>query len=459
MFAFPIRFMPLLLFSSILFQSGCFALYRTKQIDVLIRDAETGKPIEGAKLGVNYLRPPLLYDPAGAFTVNFPESQKELSDSLGCVQIRSSTYQGSFFSRQSWSVDAEEYVTISTYWAVDSDRIEERKNPFVPNCFSKAKKEGFDAVIDLWKNPPPKYQVVIPSDYQGPVFIETVEVSRDAKTEVGKRVFQFPINRAGYAKVNLYRGSFTHDFPNIEYVNEKKESLQSDSLDFDNSQLDEKESFFDIDFQLYYQGPAMEAKALHEMVYDYRENNPRSVSRNEDGYRKLLNLSKNGLHEELKKEIRKRDIRFAYQNDILTILHSKNANDVDKAYQNLQSGDLSAISQMVKFFDDNRVPKLDHSKLSVSKPPTLGLVCYGIVQRMIEEKPMKSGFYNVLYPNNIEQWLSERKEKSLRGLKVDAAQQSLLKATKHWEDSNSELAKANIQFYKEVLRKLKSEEN
>jgi len=455
------------------FQTGCIEFYLSKQIDVLVRDAETGVPIEGAKLKISYSRSPVFNNPIRSVSINIPENQEATTDGNGRLNILATNYQpGRGIPKREWEISCKGYLTRSS-----SNESTEGLDPFsianlasvVPYWYQNGEmdsegEEGVDAVVELWKCPQARYQVVVPSDYRGPVFVESVNVWRHAAQTDGKRLFRTAINKTGYAKIEvLQMGDSVSNLPYIEFVDENFEEIGRSSLDFDDGkQWEDSETFYSISLEnnmrLYFQGSAEEAKAFHsEVENDIDGDSRHHVTKNEQRFLELLQQAKNGDTALLKK-VGKKQSAAIYRNHITTILRSKNVKQVDNAYKELRSGGLPAIGQLVDFLDDKRVPELDRSMLSVSKKPTLGTVCYTIVQGMIEEKPTKIGFYNTLYPKNLKQWLIKRKGKNLHDLKVDAARQSLEKATKHWEESNAELAKQNIQFYKKVLKELDAKE-
>lgn len=132
---------------------GCVAIYSKKSIGVLVLDAETGKPIREASVGVSYH--PQGIDLPWALTMNKPDGMRVTTNAHGEAKISVAK-----FSKIQWSVGAPDYLQRAPFVFDDSR---------VPVEFQMAEEDvpARNAVIRLHRQPAPTVPFVVPDGDEG----------------------------------------------------------------------------------------------------------------------------------------------------------------------------------------------------------------------------------------------------------------------------------------------------
>jgi hypothetical protein len=151
---------------------GCQALYRYQPVDVLARDAETGKSIAGAQVHLSYP----LASPAYA-----PWDCNGTTDNTGIAHVRAAPYG-----------DAGVLVEVHA-----GGYLLEEKNLAVEAVQAS---QPTQLVVDLFAAPRPTVELVVPVGYRGLVKA-TVVIKEDAVSPPGQRRFTFTVPPSGVVQV------------------------------------------------------------------------------------------------------------------------------------------------------------------------------------------------------------------------------------------------------------------
>jgi hypothetical protein len=158
--------------------TGCQAFYSYRPLVVQVRDAETKKPLSGAVVHVHY--------PAGLDSTAPWESSGQ-SGADGIVRLRAALYgdegiqlhaDAPGYLKEELGVTAETLRQIEpTFFASDSDR-------------------PVNLALELYAEPFPYIELVVPKSYHGIIKVE-VQESADTPSPSGQRAFRYPVPPSG----------------------------------------------------------------------------------------------------------------------------------------------------------------------------------------------------------------------------------------------------------------------
>ncbi len=242
---------------SLLTHSGCVTVskYSKKPVDILVVDAETNQPIENAQVKISYYRGSLLIGPR-PLSINKPNDQTCMTDSSGECTIPIANFNG-----PSWTVAADGFNKRS----VGSLFSRHQRIPL--ELIPPNENASYDAVIRLYRNPTPTYEISVPNGYQGPLLIkETLFDENLDAIEDGKRHFVYRPNKNGYVEVQV-----------IPLVNHVGGLIDIDFRFEDGSKIpSKKEGVSDeavvlryVGSDIYVLGTKADYNAMHRKVFHY----------------------------------------------------------------------------------------------------------------------------------------------------------------------------------------------
>jgi hypothetical protein len=172
---------PLLLATA----SGCFSFYSYRPVSVLVRDAETGKPIPDA--GVN------IWYPLGSGTAP-PVESSAMSDSAGIAHLQAAPHGDAGVM-----VTAKAPGYLFVEHAVSSEAIA-RIEP--DHWFMKAEPRPASIVVDMYAEPRPAVEMLVPNGFRGILHLR-LHLRDDVVWTTGQRVFPCTVGSSGIAEVEL----------------------------------------------------------------------------------------------------------------------------------------------------------------------------------------------------------------------------------------------------------------
>jgi hypothetical protein len=155
--------------------SGCQVLYRYRPVPVLVRDAETKKPIANADVHLSY---PLARDSLAPFD----SSQRTGVD--GIAHLRAAPY-GDFGVR----VEASAAGYLPDQISISTESIQ-RIEPVHP--FENAERRKPEFVVEMYAEPRFTVELIVPSGYRGRIRAE-VEPRDDIAVPPGQRSFCYEV--------------------------------------------------------------------------------------------------------------------------------------------------------------------------------------------------------------------------------------------------------------------------
>jgi hypothetical protein len=176
---------------------GCQALYSYRPVTVLVRDAETNKPIPGAVVHVSY---PLTRPSLGPY-----DSTATTADD-GTAHVRAAPA-----GEAGLRVEANAPGYLPEVLNVPVQAIEEiRTAPLIGT--EPPRPASF--VLDMVAGPSPKVELVVPDDFRGLIRAE-VQVHDEVPCPPGQRLFRYQVEPSGYVLVSgpaMLRRVFTPDY-------------------------------------------------------------------------------------------------------------------------------------------------------------------------------------------------------------------------------------------------------
>jgi hypothetical protein len=163
--------------------TGCQALHPYRPLTVLAQDAETKQPIPGAAVRISYPDAPASLAPWGSSGTTGPD---------GLAQVRAAP-AGDAGTRL--DVTAPGFLFEEQFLP---DAIV-RALP-LPGLFAAAGPPPAPLVVELYAEPRPTIELVVPTGYRGVVKAE-LEVSQDVPCPPGQRCFPFEVSPAGDVRV------------------------------------------------------------------------------------------------------------------------------------------------------------------------------------------------------------------------------------------------------------------
>jgi len=176
---------------------GCQALHRYRPVAVLARDAETKQPIAGAEVRISYPFTP----PTCA-----PWDSSGTTDRDGVVRLRAAPYGESGIM-----VD----VTAKGYMFEGKGIPTEVVAAIPPaGIFETVARRPVDFVVELYAEPHPTIELVVPAGYRGLIKVE-VRAQDDVPLVPGQRCFSYVVPASGAVQVvgpSFLRRVFPQDY-------------------------------------------------------------------------------------------------------------------------------------------------------------------------------------------------------------------------------------------------------
>ena len=170
----PARF-PLCLVFLLVPALGCQVMYRYRPVPVVVRDAETKKPIANADVHLYY---PLSRDSLAPF------DSSERTDADGIARLRAAPY-GDFGAR----IEASAPGYLTDQADVSSDSIRQLQPP---HLFEETQRRKPEVFVDLYAEPHFSVELIVPPGYRGPIKAE-IESQEDAPVPPGQRCFRYEV--------------------------------------------------------------------------------------------------------------------------------------------------------------------------------------------------------------------------------------------------------------------------
>jgi hypothetical protein len=161
---------------------GCQVLYRYRPVPVLVRDAETKKPIAGAEVHISY--------PLARPSVS-PYESVETTKEDGMAHLRAAPY-----GEAGIVMEAAAPGYMSEERSVLAETIREIEAPL----FKTAKPSPAPFVVELYAEPHPTIELIVPVGYRG-VVEAVVEIQEDAVFPPGQRSFPGEVSSSGVARL------------------------------------------------------------------------------------------------------------------------------------------------------------------------------------------------------------------------------------------------------------------
>jgi hypothetical protein len=177
------RFARVLLLLAIAVAPGCQAFYAYRPIAVQIQDAETKQPIPGAVVHISY---PLIhasqapYDSVGATQADGVARLRAAPTGPAGVLVE--------VNGKGYLID-EKTLPIATIQALKP-----------AGWFEKVDQRPVDVAIQLYAEPRPAVELVLPPSFRGTIKAE-VQVQPDAPNPPGLRLFRYAVSPLGGVKV------------------------------------------------------------------------------------------------------------------------------------------------------------------------------------------------------------------------------------------------------------------
>ncbi len=172
---------PLYLFALVSSVSGCQLFHDYRPVTVLVRNAETKKPIPGAEVGIIYLS---MLDPFA------PWSSSGKTDDDGVVHLSAAPYRCARMS-----AEANGYLMEDRDVAVQEILNIEPENPF------KLKNpRRITHVVEMYSEPRPTIELIVPNGYRGLIKVEIMPLD-DSRCTPGQRQFTYHVPPSGVVEM------------------------------------------------------------------------------------------------------------------------------------------------------------------------------------------------------------------------------------------------------------------
>ncbi|MFM9994700.1 MAG: hypothetical protein ACKVU4_02740 [Phycisphaerales bacterium] len=164
---------------------GC-APYKYVQSRVTVLDAETGEPVRGAEVRLQYAGPPFTFD-------RRPRPETGTTDAHGVV-VLPATIDRARMAWPAWRTNAEGFF---------SGYDEREFQPAHAQLEAAVKSGATDAVVDVtlrrWARPEPAVVVAVPVGYRGYVRVCKPEAPESSVTDPHRRRFECAVDEHGLA--------------------------------------------------------------------------------------------------------------------------------------------------------------------------------------------------------------------------------------------------------------------
>jgi len=165
------------------FAPGCQTLYGYRPVSVLVRDIETKKPLHGAEVHISY---PLAESPFA------PAACSGATGEDGLARLRAAPYGDAGIA-----VD----VTAGGYMSAEKTLPVAAVQALEPaHLFEAVERRPVSLVVELYAEPHPVIELVLPAGYRGVVKAEVL-VQEDAANAPGQRLFSGVMAPSGVVQV------------------------------------------------------------------------------------------------------------------------------------------------------------------------------------------------------------------------------------------------------------------
>src|SRR5579885_3612857 len=154
---------------------GCQVLYRYRPVPVLVRDAETKKPIANAEVHLTY---PLSRDSLAPF------DSAERTDAEGVAHLRAAPY-GEFGVR----VEATASGYLTDQLSISTESIQHLQPV---HFLEDAERRKPEFVVEMYAEPRFTVELVVPPGYRGLIRAE-IEAREDLGVPAGQRCFRYDV--------------------------------------------------------------------------------------------------------------------------------------------------------------------------------------------------------------------------------------------------------------------------
>ncbi len=169
-----IRCLPLLV-CLLALASGCQVLYRYRPVAVLVRDAETKKPIADADVHLSY---PLSRDSLAPF------DSSQRTGPEGIVHLRAAPY-GDFGVR----IEASAPGYLAEQRNVSTEMIQRIA---AAHPFEDVERRAAEFVVEMYAEPRFTVELIVPTGYRGTIKAE-VQIQDDGAALPGQRCFRYEV--------------------------------------------------------------------------------------------------------------------------------------------------------------------------------------------------------------------------------------------------------------------------
>jgi hypothetical protein len=168
------RYLPFLV-CLLAFMAGCQVLYRYRPVPVLVRDAETKKPIADAEVHLSY---PLSRDSLAPF------DSSERTGPDGIAHLRAAPY-GDFGVR----LDASAPGYMAEQQNISTEKIQKIEPA---HFFETAERRPPECVVEMYAEPRFTVELIVPAGYRGLIKAE-VQIQDDIPVPPGQRCFRYEV--------------------------------------------------------------------------------------------------------------------------------------------------------------------------------------------------------------------------------------------------------------------------
>jgi hypothetical protein len=176
---------------------GCLALPRPRPVGVLARNAETKQPIPGAEVRISYAPTP---SPLA------PSDSSGTTGGDGIARMRATPYG-----------DAGVVVEVAAKGYLSEEKVlpVEAVAALAPaGLFEAVERRPASVVVELYAEPRPTVELVVPAGYRGPVKV-AIQARDDVPCPPGQRCFRYAVPDSGVVEATgpaLLRRVFPPEF-------------------------------------------------------------------------------------------------------------------------------------------------------------------------------------------------------------------------------------------------------
>lgn len=147
----------------------------------------------------------------------------------------------------------------------------------------------------------------------------------------------------------------------------------------------------------------------------------------------------------------------AFEQAVTELAVGNDDKTVAKAIDQLREAGTKAFPVLISNVSDTSIASSTLQEATTGRT-TVGDACFGILQMQVEDAwPKSLRKFHALNRNNVTKWWSTRKSKSLRELRLEAAQNSLSAAKKALNERDSEETRDSIRFIEKRLEIVRNE--